>query len=105
MELEAPPMPPQMPNSLRQHLYSRGQQQQLQRRRQQILQQQRHFMALKAARLQRDPKHNPYSISYSDGLEAAPRTGSLLNSPANAIRRPGGVTNSVNIKGKDTILY
>ncbi|KAK3786024.1 hypothetical protein RRG08_023446 [Elysia crispata] len=98
MEMDAPPLPPRMPSSLRQHLNPQGQQQLLNLHGQRLRQQERHLAEFMAAQRKSNMKQNPYSISYSNGVRSDTGEGNLINSPANAIRQPGVVSNSVNIK-------
>ncbi|GFN91281.1 hypothetical protein PoB_001778700 [Plakobranchus ocellatus] len=58
MGIDAPPLPPKMPSSLRRHLYTQERMQQ-----QRLLQQQRQLVAYREAQRQRDRKLNPYSES------------------------------------------
>ncbi|KAH9512508.1 hypothetical protein Btru_038650 [Bulinus truncatus] len=97
MGIEMPPMPPQMPQSLREHFYP--QQQQL--RRQQLFKLQQ-AAAARAAALQsvmaaQKAKANPYSFRYNTATtNTAPEKRELLVSQANAIRRPGEVNSLIN---------
>lgn len=77
MGIELPPMPPQMPQSLRDHLYP----QQQQRLRQQ------QFQRLQAAAAALKAKANPYSFPYSV-TNTLPDKKETLYSGANTIRRP-----------------
>ncbi|XP_055866857.1 uncharacterized protein LOC106079846 [Biomphalaria glabrata] len=92
MGIEMPPLPPSMPQSLREHLYP--QQQQLRRQQLYRLQQAAAARAAayrKAAALQKATKNNPYSV-----VNKAPEKPELLVSQANVIRQPGVVNELVN---------
>lgn len=77
MGIELPPMPPQMPQSLREHLYP----QQQQRLRQQ------QFQRLRAAAASLKSKANPYSFPYSI-TNSSPDKKETIFSGANTIRWP-----------------
>lgn len=87
MGMDPPPMPPMMPQSLREHLYPGQRQALLLRRRQQEQQKQRYLTYLSSQQRQQS-KDNPYSAPYSTSAQQQPRANSVY-SPANKIRQPG----------------
>ncbi|CAL1527940.1 unnamed protein product [Lymnaea stagnalis] len=80
MGIELPPMPPQMPQSLRDHLYPQQQQR--------LRQQQFQRLRAAAASASLKAKANPYSFPYS-ATNNLPDKKEPLYSLANRIRQPG----------------
>jgi hypothetical protein len=88
MGMDAPPMPPIMPMSLREHLYPGQLQQEFLRRKQQELQKQR-YLAYVSAQQRRQGKDNPYSAPYKTNTKVLQPRSNSVYSPANMIRQPG----------------
>ncbi|BFZ25704.1 hypothetical protein BsWGS_28742 [Bradybaena similaris] len=97
MGIEAPMLPPMMPQSLRAHLYP--QQRQLDQHRLQL--QKQSYMAYLTSQQQRQTKVNPYTLSsgsYAGNQRAQPRSNSVYSS-ANRIRIPGSANSVGTSKG------
>ncbi|BFZ14299.1 hypothetical protein BsWGS_17338 [Bradybaena similaris] len=119
--MDPPPMPPVMPQSLREHLYPGARERQLMLQKQFQLQKQRYINYLTAQK-QKQMKPNPYNAAYSTNTRSQPRLQSqpqsrlqsqpqsrlqsqpqpLENSvfsPANMIRQPGAANSAAASKG------
>lgn len=107
--MDPPPIPPVMPQSLREHLYPGAREQQLVLQKQLEQQKQRYFNYMMVQK-QRQAKANPYSAPYSTNTLPQPQTqpqrqaqpeprDNSVFSPANMIRQPGTINSAASSKG------